>query len=182
MRRALALSLLLVAGLGLLAACGDDGDGDEDASSDDSTAPEGSAGGCPFDAQQLSDEVGFGVEEATSPEGSPDALTCVFVEAGGSIDDLSAFTIASLGTPGDATLAELNETFATQEGFTELPDLGEDAFVRTQTIPGGAAGTDLQEAVVTYEADGTVQTVVLAGVATPEEMASATAGVVSLLA
>lgn len=183
MRRALALSVLLVAGLGLLAACGDDGDGagDEDATSDDSTAPGSSAAACPFDAQQLSDEVGFAVEEAPAPADSPEALACVFVEAGGSIEDLSAFTIASLGTAGDASLADLNETFSSQEGFTELPDLGEGAFVRTQTIPGGADGTDLQEAVVTYEADGEVQTVVLAGVATPEEMATATTGVVSLL-
>jgi len=178
-RPALLGCLLVVATLALGACSGDDGDG---SSSDDSSADgAGSGGDCPFDAAELSDATGTAMAEADAPDGAPDTLRCVFVQEGKAIEDLTSFTIAVVDLPDSESLAELNAGFAAQGNVEDLPDLGDGAFVRTSTIAGSADAEPLHEAVVTYQDGDLVSSVVLAGALPQEQVATATAGVVSLL-
>jgi hypothetical protein len=179
MRRAVALLAILVLGAGVLGACSDDGSDDEDGASTDDSLALGDAP-CPFDATELSEAIELTVVAADAPEGSPEQLICVFTEEGASIEQLTTFTVASVQQDGSVELADLAVNAAEQEGYEPLPELGEDAFVVTSTTPVGD-GTNLNEAIVTYEVDGTVMTAVLVGGLPPEEIATATAGVVSLL-
>ena len=162
-------------------ACSDDDSSEDGASSEDSTAQASSDGGCPFDAGELSDATGITMEEAAAPAGAPDTLRCVFVQEGKDLTDITSFTIASVDLPDSEPLADLRVGFAAQGNTEDLPELGEDAFVRTSTATGGTEDELLREAVVTYRDGDVVATVVLAGVVPEAQVATATAGVVSLL-
>jgi hypothetical protein len=173
------LVAVALAGAALLGGCGDDSGSDE--SSDDSTV-EGrdSAAACPFEAASLSDAMGIPVEEAQAPADSPAQLECVFIAEGANIEDLETFTVASVRQDPAVALGELNTNAAEQQGYQPLPELGPEAFVVTSTTPVGD-GTNLNEAIVTYEVDGQVFTAVLVGATPPPQLAGAVAGVVSLL-
>ncbi|OWY59686.1 hypothetical protein B7486_73245, partial [cyanobacterium TDX16] len=155
MRRTVVLLALLVVGAAVLGACSDDESADGDGGTDDSLAL-GDAP-CPFDAEELSEAVELTVVSADAPEGSPEQLICVFTEEGASIEELTTFTVASVQQEGSVELADLAANAAEQEGYQALPELGDDAFVVTSVTPVGD-GTNLNEAIVTYEVDGTVMT------------------------
>jgi hypothetical protein len=180
-RRKAALALLLVLAVGGLAACSDDDTSEDGASSDDSAVEASSSGECPFDADELSDATGIAMEDAAPPDGAPDTLRCVFVQEGKDLNDITSFTIASVDLPDSEPLADLHVGFAAQGNTEDLPELGEDAFVRTSTVTGGVDQEELHEAVVTYQDGDVVTTVVLAGVLPEDQVATATAGVVELL-